>query len=313
MTAIHPDDGDWNSTEDASYDQPRKATLDIPKIRFLSLLGAESVLWGVVIAHIIKWAISFSYFATWQVRYAAGYKGTMFTVWYGKDLWDRLPVHISNVLHLGWFDAAHQADPLWWVTIRHDIRDVGIALVATIIVTLLFTKPKYPADDNLGVRGYLTALPLAIGAALVPIAIVGVLAWKLPWLQQHGWQVPAGWGVWASEANGWISAGTWITVVMGILGGLAAKPFIKRVADDVQWFFAERSAAKIRDESRLSAGYVIGTPAHRARVKWLLVNEPKLPTRNPWLVRGLLVIGFGTLLFAGAGAWLNLIGPAAPH
>ncbi len=102
---------------------------------------------------------------------------------------------------------------------------------------------------------------------------------------------------------------------MGVLGGLAAKFFIKRIADDVQWFFAERSAAKIRSASALSLsqGHVIGTPAHRLRVRWLLDNRPELPDRNPWLVRALLVVMFLTLVFAGGGAWLNLVGPAAPH
>jgi len=244
-----------------------------------------------------------------------GYGPTNFTVWYGKDWWDRLPVHISNGFHLGWFDAAHQGEPLWWITVRHDIRDVGIALVATIIVQLLFTKPKYPVDDNPGVRGYLTAIPLAIGAALIPIAVIGVVAWKLPWLTHHGLQVPAGYGTAAAEANGWIAAGEWIAVAMGIAGGLAAKFFIKRVADDIQWFFSERSAAKIRSESSLSLsqGHIIGTPAHRKRVRWLLDNQPELPHRNPWLVRGLLIVGFFATAFSVAGAWLTLVGPAAPH
>lgn len=299
-------------------DRPRRARLDIPKIEPLSWPGVESLaFWTPAIAHIIKWAVSFGYFALFQIRYTIGYdkQNWHHNVISLTDAWDRLPVHVSNVFHLGIYGPHRQAEPLWWVTWRHDIRDVGIALVATIIVTLLFTKPKYPVDDNPGVGVYLRSIPLAIGAALVPISLVGVLAWKLPWLTQHGWQVPADWGVWASEVNGWIQAGTWITILMGVLGGLAAKFFIKRIADDIQWFFAERSAAKIRNASALSLsqGHVIGTPAHRLRVRWLLANRPTLPDRNPWLVRALLVVMFFTLVFAGGGAWLNLVGPAAPH
>lgn len=90
---------------------------------------------------------------------------------------------------------------------------------------------------------------------------------------------------------------------------------MQRVADDIQWFFAERSAAKFRGEAGLglSTGHILGTPAHRKRVHWLLDHETVLPKRNPWLVRGLLVVAFFALVFAGAGAWLNLAGPAAPH
>lgn len=297
---------------------PRRGgqSTDIPKIRLLSWLGLESILWGVVIAHIIKWAVSFGYFAAFQVRYLVGYGKGTWTFWYLKDWWDRLPVHIANLLRQPWFSS--QAEPLWWITWRHDIRDVTIAVVATIIVELMFAKPKYPVDDNPGLRVYLTSIPLAIGAALVPIATVAVLAWKLPWLTHHGLSVPAHYGVIASEVNGWVAAGTWITVLMGIGGGIAAKKIIQRVADDIQWFFAQRSAAKIRSSSGLSAlrgERVYGTPAHRARVHWLLdhVTLSELPSRNPWIVRGLLVLGFLTTAAAGAGAWLNLAGPAAPH
>jgi hypothetical protein len=351
--------------------RPRRAKLDIPKIRLLSWLGLESIAWGVVIAHLIKWAVSFGYYAVWQVRYSVGQSASPanFTVWDGKDFWDRLVVHFQNGLpglviagvsllaavlawlllagwhprtaprrilqvlavlavatgagylagravtgwHVHWFPS--QAAPAWWDTWRHDIRDVGIVVVATIIVQLLFTKPKYPADDNPGVRVYLTSIPLALLAALVPIAAVGVLAWKLPWLMHHGLHVGGG-SAYAAEANGWLAAGTWITLVMGIAGGLAAKFFIKRVADDIQWFFGERSAAKARSDQGLNAlrgDRVIGTPAHRLRTHWLLDHSLDLPARNPWLVRALLAVGFLTIAAAGAGAWLNLVGPAAPH
>lgn len=340
--------------------------LSVPKIRLLSPAGGESVGWGFIIAHLVKWAVSFGYFATWQVRYAVGYGPTTFTVVYWKDFWDRLPVHVQNgapgelavaagipaavlawgmarrvfrperrlvkallVLvplligvavsltaaqhlagwHVHWFPG--QDEPAWWVTWRHDIRDVGISLIGTVIVKLMFTKPKYGADDHPGVRVYLTRVPLAIGAALVPIAAVGTLAWKLPWLMQHGWHVPSQYGPLAAEANGWISAGTWITVLMGIAGGLVAGKVIQRIADDIQWFFAERSAGKLRAEGFLSTGRVIGTPAHRLRVHWLLDNSPDLEARSPWLVRALVAVAVVSVLFAGAGAWLNLAGPAA--
>jgi hypothetical protein len=291
----------------------REKSTDLPKIKLLSWLGIESILWGVVIAHLVKWAVSFAYFASFQVRYAIGYGKGTWTVWYLKDWWDRLPVHVANLLGQPWFKS--QAEPLWWITWRHDIRDVTISVVATIIVRLLFAKPKYPADDRPGLKVYLTRVPLALLAALVPIAIIGVLAWKVPWLLQHGYAVPARYGTVASEANGWIAAGTWITVLMGIAGGLVATKVMQRIADDIQWFFAERSAAKIQAESKLSltGSRVIGTPAHRARVHWLLEHKTDLPPRSPWLVRALLIVGFFAMAFAGAGAWLNLVGPAAPH
>lgn len=350
---------------------PRRgqSSLDIPKIKFLSWLGLESILWSIVIGHLVKWAANWQYFITWQVRYIVGYGSTNFTVVYWKDFWDRLPVHVQNGLpaevavlcgltlailtavplialsgrrpwravlsvltavadgtlvallaawklagwHVHWF--AGQTVPEWWVPTRHDIRDVGISFAATIVTLMIFSKPRHAADDKVPVRVYLTSLPKALAAAAVPIAAVAVLAWRVPWLLRHGWQIPAHYGALASEINGWIAAGTWITVAMGIAGGLAAKPHIRRVADDVQWFIAERSASKIADTSGLNKlrTHVIGTPAHRRRVHWLLDHDVKLPKRNPWLVRGLIATGFIVMTFAAAGAWLTLWGPAAPH
>jgi hypothetical protein len=354
-------------TRTAQRRSPKSST-DIPRIKLLSWLGLESVIWSIVIGHLTKWAGNWQYFITWQVRYAVGYGKGLWTVWYGKDFWDRLPVHLQNGLpgeiavlsglavfalacvilrgpvlrvswpwttvialltgagfglliaaelrgyHVHWL--AGQDAPEWWVTDRHAIRDVGIALFGTLAVVLLFSKPRHPADDVVPVRVYLTSVPKALAAAAIPIAITGVLAWRVTWLHEHGWMIPAHFGLLASEVNGFIAAGTWITVVMGIAGGLAAKPFLRRVADDIQWFFAERSAAKIRDTSGLNAlrTHVIGTPAHRKRVRWLL-DQPHLvlPERNPWLVRGLLAAGFFAMAFAAAGAWLTLAGPAAVH
>ena len=293
----------------------RTARADIPKIKLLSWPGAESVLWSIVLTHLVKWAGNWAYFMTWQIRYAVGYGQGLWTVLYLKDAWDRLPVHVENLLGQHWF--ASQAAPQWWVTDRHDARDVGIALFATLGVVFLFSKPRHPDGDRLTIRQYARALALALAAAAVPIAAIGVLAWRVTWLHEHGWQVPARFGVLASEANGWIAAGVWITVAMGIAGGLAAKPFLRRPADDVQWFFAERSAARISSTAtglnRLRGTLVIGSPAHRKRVEWLLADDPALPKRSPWLVRGLLAIGFLSLAAAGAGAWLTLAGPAAPH
>lgn len=301
---------------------------DIPQIKLLSVLGLESILWGVVIAHIVKWIGNALYFLTWQVRYSVGYGKTNFTWWYMKDTWDRLPVHISNLLGKHWF--AVQTAPIWWITWRHDIRDVGISFFATLAVSFMFTKPKYEMDDAPSVKRYLTSIPLAVLAALVPIGLIGVLAWKLPWLTQHGWAVPESFGALASEVNGFIAAGTWITVAMGIAGGLVAKPIIKRVADDVQWFFAQVSSAKVIAKREGRSGLagtldsalggtvartdrVVGTPAHRARVHWILKNRPDEPARSPWLTRILMIGAALVLPLAAFGAWVTIWGPAAVH
>ena len=396
MTAVHPGDPDWNSPEDAVYDRPaappekakrrsRKSSTDIPRIKLISWLGVEALVWGVVIAHIVHWIGNALYYLFWQIKVAFGAaaSSTPAYTWNNKDFWDRLPIHVMNgfrwiiAVAIGlavfalamWFMRrihgaraqlaksviaggvgavaglyastmlasyrvhwfASQATPLWWVTWRHDIRDVGISMFATIVVLFMFQKPKYPLDDAPSLRVYLTSIPKGIAAALIPISLIGVLAWQLPWLMRHGWQVPASLGALASEVNGYIEAGAWIALLMGVAGGIVAKMFIARVADDVQWFVGERSAAKIRvrqsgDRTGLAGALdsalsgtairttrVIGTPAHRKRVGWILANRPELPDRNLWVTRVLMACAVLVLPLAAFGAWLTLVGPAAVH
>lgn len=355
--------------------RPRRARLDIPRIKLISWLGLESVLWGVVITHIVHWAGNMAYYLAWQMRWTAGASasGSPLVTIDNKDLWDRLPVHIQNGLpgetafacgltaavffwllltrvpdgplskpvahllrvftalaggvavalgvayrlrdwHVHWL--TDQTVPVWWITWRHDFRDVGIAFFTTIVVQLMFTKPKHALDDSPTVRQYATAIPLAIGAALIPVSVIGVLAWKLPWLTHHGWQVPANWGAWASEVNGYIEAGAWIAALMGVLGGLAAKRIVSRIGDDIQWFVAERSVTKLRRETGLDAlrgNRVYGTPAHRLRVRWIQVSRPQSPERSPLLIRVFIIVGALTMLLAAGGAVLTLFGAAAVH
>jgi hypothetical protein len=355
--------------------RPRRARLDIPRIRLISWLGLESILWGVVITHIVHWAGNMAYYLAWQMRYSFGPAAEdqpAFSL-SAKDFYDRWIVHLQNGLpgevafacglagaimiyllltratpggalspagrlyrgacaalagagislwtayqlrgwHVHWLPS--QDVPAWAVTWRHDFRDVGIAFFTTIVVQLMFTKPKHELDDAPTVRQYAAAVPLAIGAALIPISVIGVLAWKLPWLTHHGWQVPASWGAWASEVNGYIEAGEWIAVLMGVLGGLAAKRIVSRIGDDIQWFVAERSVTKLRRETGLDVlrgDRVIGTPAHRLRVRWIQVHRPESPERSPLLIRVFVIGGALIMALAAGGAWLTLLGPAAVH
>jgi hypothetical protein len=292
-----------------------QAQASIPRIKFFSRLGIESVAWAFVIGHLVKWAVDALYFLIIQVKYSVGYNGSTWTVWYFKDAWDRAPVHISNLLHLHWFGGS-QAAPAFWVTDRHNARDVVIGLVTGVIVTFLFIKPKLPdSEKEVGPLGYILAVPKAVIWAIPGIAIVGVLAWKLPWLLQHGWHVPSNVAV-ATEVNGYIAAGTWIALAMGIAGSQVFARFAnRRAADQAQWFYAERSAAALRSDQGLNKlrTRVIGTPSHRVRVHWLLDNQAHVEAHSVWSVRILTAaLVLGTIL-AGFGAWLTIAGPAAPH
>lgn len=288
---------------------------EIPRIKLLSGKGLEMIAWSFVIAHLVKWAIDALYYLFVQCRwYLPSPPGSKpFTVWYLKDSWDRAPVHISNLLGLHWFGGS-QVAPEFWVTDRHYARDVLIGLVVGVIITFLFIKPHHPEDADVSPWAYVWSVPKAILWAVPGIAIVAALAWKLPWLHNHGFYVHGGSAL-ANEINGYVMAGTWVAVAMGVAGSQVFARFANRkAADAAQWFYAERSAAVIRSNTglgKLRGTRVIGTASHRVRVHWLLDNNITVQPHSVWSVRILtFVMGVGVLL-AGYGAYLTLAGAAA--
>jgi hypothetical protein len=292
----------------------RKA--DIPRIRLLSWLGLEAIAWSVVIAHLVKWSVDALYYlfvqCTWYLPQPPGARP--FKIWYLKDSWDGAPVHISNLLGAHWFGGS-QAVPGWWVTDRHYARDVLIGLVVGVIVTFLFAKPRHPDDTaDVSAWAYIWSVPKAILWAVPGIAIVAVLAWKLAWLTHHGLRIGGG-SVLANEVNGYIAAGTWIAVAMGVAGSQVFARFANRkAADAAQWFYAERSAARISSNTglgRLRGTTVAGTPSHRIRVHWLLDHDTASRPHSVWSVRILSAALFIGLLLSGYGAYLTLAGAAA--
>jgi hypothetical protein len=287
----------------------------IPRIKLVSWLGLESVAWAVAIGHLVKWTVDALYYlivqCTWWLPTPPG--GTPFKILYLKNSWDDAPVHISNLLGLHWFGGS-QVAPEFWVTDRHYARDVLIGLVAGVIITFLFVKPHHPEDADVSAWAYVWSVPKAVIWAIPGIAIVAVIAWKLMWLTHHGLAIP-GSSVLANEVNGYVAAGTWIAVAMGIAGSQVFARFANRkAADAAQWFYAERSAAILRSDQGLARfrTHVFGPPAYRVRVHWLL-DHPDIACveHSVWSVRLLTFVLGASVLLAGFGAWLTLAGPAA--
>jgi hypothetical protein len=294
----------------------------IPKIKPWSWLGVESLAWGFVIGHVIKWAVDCWYFIISQLTWSFSYPKQHVTVnyWNLTDIWDHLPYWTGHLLNnmgirtswTAWLLLASTDNG--WDEPRHLARGVIIGLVSGVIVQMLFAKPTQYTDDDVSAWAYVFALPKSLLYAVPGCAVVGVLAYFLPWLTQHGWQVPGN-NLVSNEINQWVSAGTWIGIAMGIAGSfLFARYAARRPAQEAQWFYAERSAGKIRSQTglgKLRGTRVIGTPTHRVRVHWLLDNAIECAVRSSWSVRLLLGAMFLTLLSAGGGAYIALAGPAA--
>ena len=296
----------------------RPAPRPVPKIKPWSWAGLESLGWALVIGHVIKWAVDCWYYVISQLGWGFMTKdGRWHSYWALTRPWDHAPLYVGKFLNLfGWrvnylFLASTDAG---WVEPRHLARGVMIGLVAGVVLAFLFAKPGPLEDNDVGGLRYAVTLPLALIYAIPGIAAVGVLAYFLPWLTHHGWALP-GSGVLASEVNGWFAAGAWIGTVMGLAGSqLFARFASKRPADAAGWFYAERSAAKITSETglgKLRGNRVIGTPAHRLRVHYLIDNGIECIERSAWATRILLGAGFLIMVSAGIGAFITLAGPGA--
>jgi hypothetical protein len=304
------------STETVAVKRP-----GVPKIRLFSLAGIESIGWAVVIGHIVKWAVDFWYFAVTQVGWGFMYPlGQYHTWWYMKRVWDHLPHYVGKFFNLlgvhaswvAWLMSKHVDES--WTEPRHLARGVLIGLIAGVIITFMFQKPSRPdtGQDPSGFRYAITPL-MAIIYAIPGIAVVAVLVHFVPWLQVHGLSVP-GSSALANEANGWVAAGAWVGTLMGLLGSQFFAKYASRwPADSAQWFFAERSAAKLKDDTGLNRlrTRVWGTPQHRVRVHYLLDTGAEVVEHSVWAVRVLLFGAAFTIISSGIGAWLTLAGPAA--
>jgi hypothetical protein len=331
--------------------EPVPRVLDFPALTTAE--KAESFAWVLILGHVVHWAVDAAYFTVTQVRYGfqgfslwaqspggvrryAGWRGhsNPFTLWYLKDAWDRLPVHLSNVLHAGWFASVAPA-PQWWVTWRHDTRYVVIGVVTGVVIFFLLSKPRRDRESYTWHHMALTPLR-ALLYAVPGVAIGGLLVWKVRWLHAAGITAPASWGMAGHEVNQWSASGKLSLLAMGLLGSwLFARWASLGPADEAQWVYAEQAAARIlRRRSRgalgsLSGRVIIGPPGLRTRIRWLVGTAGK---PSAWhgadgtarylrakaagnsglgmriIVRAFLVL---TVAAAGYGAWLTIAGPAA--
>jgi hypothetical protein len=301
---------------------PASGYKPVPKIRLLSWLGLESVIWGIVLGHVIKWAVDCWYFVTTQLTWGFTYaKGNdRINYWNLTDIWDHGPYWLgrfaSNIgirtSWTAWLMAA--STDHGWTEPRHLARGVIIGLIAGVFIQMLFAKPQQYGEEDVSALAYILALPKSLIYAIPGVAAIGVLAYYLPWLLNHGLNVPGN-NLLSNEINSWLSAGSWIGTAMGLLGSLFfAKYASQKPAQEAQWFYAERSAAKITSETGLGAlrgSRVVGTPSHRVRVHWLIGNAIKCVERSSWSVRLLVGGMFLVLISAGGGAYITLAGPAA--
>jgi hypothetical protein len=286
---------------------------------------AETVAWILIAGHVIHWAVDALYYIFTQVTYLTEAKHGQPTAIFGSippgDWWDRLTVHIANILglHNSILNNNGAASPLWWITWRHDIRYVVIGVLAGVVITMLVSGPRAERRSYAWYR--LAATPvLALAWALPGVLAGGLLIWRVAFLRTGGLTLSPSWGILGHEIGQWSSAGKIALVIIGLLGSqLFAKYASKGPADEAQWLYAGRKANKILHErtGRLAAvgnftdAVVIGPPGYRSRVHYLVDNGIVSEASSEGVVVVLWLGAVLLLILAGYGAWLTLAGPAA--
>lgn len=274
----------------------------------------ENLIWTIIIGHIIHWAVDAVYYLGTQWEYdiysPKQHHKRIWDFWLG-DLWDRAPVHISNMLGAHWF--AVQTAPEWWLFDRHAARYLVTGILTGVVVFFLFSKPRRTRKDYAWYRMLATPI-LALLFAIPGVALGGALIWKVPWLNRHGFTIHST-AIYANEGNSFLASGKLDLLLLGLLGSwLFARFASMGPADETQWFFAERKAYRMAHATGLTglAGrYVIGPPGYRARVYAMLRGDVAPKEHGNALIFVLLGAAVIVILLAGFGAWLTLAGPAA--
>lgn len=266
--------------------------------------------WGIALGFIATPVGNAIYYLITQVRYETSNAGQPpFTFWYLKDAWDRLPVHVDNLLHLGWFTSGSQTEPPWWVTARHDARHVLIGILIMLMVgsvTIgMSARPRKRVKP-----AWIALSPLTVLLAAIPGAAAGILLfvrtpldkWVMGWGAQTGFP----------PVDAYLAKGSWQLTAIGLLAGyFFAKRVFRPVADTVQLTSIEKKLAG--NDTPEWWWHLAYTPAYRNRYKLLKagghVCEPHGKTMG--VIMFLAAPAFLALL--AYGTWLTYFSGILPH
>jgi len=224
-----------------------------------------------------------------QLTWSAPKANAVITQGYLGDTWDRLPVHIQNLLHYPVFGMHGQAATLTWITARHDTRHLLIGLFGAIMIGA-YTVSLKAGRKRRSTWGMIASVPLAFLAA-------GVVGAPLIWVATH-----FHFGVNTSSAylNQWVGTGMPVLIV-GILAGFAAHFVLAGTFDTLQLIALEKRQANGDVEKWWWK--IVYPETYRNRYD-LLINEGHVPEKHGKLMGTLMALSTPVLLFmAGFGAW----------
>ena len=246
------------------------------------------------------------YFLFTQVKYQTQYGTTTMTWLSLKDTWDRLPVHIQNLLGTHWFTS--QRAPAWWVVARHDFRHVLIGVIAVLLVGAFGIGLKQ--RKRASVAHMVASVPLAfLAAAVVAGALITLFAQ----------------GVVARAANH-VSAGTNVTYVgdligkgviqltlIGVLAGIAAKKVLARTFYTLQGMSIDRNIAQGETLTGWKRFVYPANYRNRFHYEEKRVSEGRHEARlgSSWIGVTISLAAPVIVFLLAFGIWLNYFGPAA--
>lgn len=268
-------------------------------------------LWGTGFTQVAIPIGSALYYLITQERYLVESPGGQpFTLFYLKDTWDRLPIHVANLFHAAWFHGS-QIAPSWWVTARHDTRHVGIVITGIVLIGafLIIVKPGKEPKPVTG-KQMVLAVFLALIGALATTALMILLVTKGIHVLNNVGLVTG--NPYLSELLG---KGTLQLTLIGIPPGIVAKKILRRTFATLQLMSIENNLTRGVSKRR----WRIYPPNYRRRftLHQTKANGLRENRENVVHSRALTyVVMFGTPVLAllfGLGFWINYFGPASHH
>jgi hypothetical protein len=274
----------------------------------------EMLVRGAVLSQFAVPIGSFLYFIWFQMRYLVTYQNSdgstsSFINVSLKNTWDRLPIHIDNLLHHGLFAPLGTVnEPAWWVDARHDFRKVLIGFIVTLLIGAITVGFK--KRERASVRHMVLSVPLAFLAAGLT---AGLLIWGFISLPHSVSNLGTGNNV--TYVSDYVGSGQLELLVIGIVSGLVAKIFLARTFDTLQLMSIERNIAqgdKLDGWKRVLYG-----ANYRKRFAYLQgrVNEEsyRVDLGHPWIGILLVTLTPAMLFLLGGGIWLLYLGGPASH
>lgn len=254
------------------------------------------------------------YFLWFQMRYVWSYQrkdGTTATFINIslKDTWDRLPIHIDNLLNRPIFAPLGTVhEPAWWVVARHDFRKVLIGVLVTVLVGAIKVGfKKYKPASTLRM---VLSVPLAFIGAIATAAVLIVLFRQLPTVLTH-----FGTSENITYISDWLGKGQIELLVIGILAGLVANRILARTFATLQTLSIERNIAQ--GDTIHGIKMVLYGANYRKRWAYIKhkVDEEGYEARlgSKWL--GIMLVCVAPVLpfLLYFGVWLLYLGGPASH